>query len=81
MTEEVQILELARALVRDKAVEFDKVLLALSAVGPFGGLETFEEYLVSGRYCSPEELKAIGDRNTRCNAAYLYEAGYDPQKM
>jgi hypothetical protein len=29
----------------------------------------------------PEELKAIGDRNTRCNAAYLYEAGYDPQKM
>ena len=29
----------------------------------------------------PEELKAIGDRSARCNAAYLYEAGYDPQKM
>jgi hypothetical protein len=29
----------------------------------------------------PEELKSIEDKSARCNAAYLYEAGYDPQKM
>lgn len=29
----------------------------------------------------PEELKAIMDKNSRCNAGFLYEPTYDPQKM
>jgi hypothetical protein len=29
----------------------------------------------------PEEIKVIHDKSKKCNAGYLYEPGYDPQKL